>query len=390
MKAMILSALAVLAPATAEARTAPHPDYFTAPFTMERVLDWGERPDWSPDGKKLVFTRSDLADGPAYELDLATRKVRCLTCRFGANGFVTRIYYLADGSFLILGPPSLQTAKARPGAESADTAIAGALYWMPASADFPPQPLGTAAWGELAVQRVQKGGEMRIAWGMQDGAVSQLVSGTVVHDGSRAALVDRRIVYAFDARKPAPGAPTFAEAYNISADGSRAMFWSVDPGTLDSGMYEVDIASGRTREIAATPAHNETHVFPDETYGLEESNRASDPDGPLRGISSLDKGSITAIAGALGHDLGKAGDLDRYAPRPPLSGLGRPFDLYVVAMNGEERVRRLTEVSELGGNAHQSVPNEDGKRIAFALKAPQSGPLAGKGGLYIGRFGDGR
>src|SRR6185436_12340826 len=106
--------------------------------------------------------------------------------------------------------------------------------------------------------------------------------------------VDRRIVYAFDARKPAPGAPTFAEAYNISADGSRAMFWSVDPGTLDSGMYEVDIASGRTREIAASPAHNETHVFPDETYGLEESNRASDPDGPLRGISSLDKRSITA------------------------------------------------------------------------------------------------
>ena len=50
--------------------------------------------------------------------------------------------------------------------------------------------------------------------------------GTVVHDGSRAALVDRRIVYAFDARKPAPGAPSFAEAYNISADGSRAMFWS--------------------------------------------------------------------------------------------------------------------------------------------------------------------
>ena len=90
------------------------PDYLRDTFTVERVLDWGSRPIWSADSKRIVFTRDDKSPSPAYELDLKTRKVRCLTCRFEKAGLVQRIYYLPDDSLLILGPPGLDAARPAP------------------------------------------------------------------------------------------------------------------------------------------------------------------------------------------------------------------------------------------------------------------------------------
>jgi len=137
------------------------------------------------------------------------------------------------------------------------------------------------------------------------------------------------------------------------------------------------------------PAHNETHLFRDERFGLEESNRDSDPAGALRGISGLDAASLRATAAGLGVKVGSAEELAAYAPFGKLRGVGRPFDLYVVKMDEPLRIRRLTHVSDLGGAAHQSVPAPDGRRIAFALQAPPTGPLQGRSGLYIGWFGKG-
>ena len=54
--------------------------------------------------------------------------------------------------------------------------------------------------------------------------------------------------------------------------------------------------------------------------------------------------------------------------------------------NETQQIRRLTDVSDLGGQASQAVVAPDGRRIAFALDAPQSGPYAGKGGLYVAEF----
>lgn len=58
----------------------------------------------------------------------------------------------------------------------------------------------------------------------------------------------------------------------------------------------------------------------------------------------------------------------------------------MVALDGSGQIRRLTDVSDLGGHANQSVPAPDGRRIAFVIDAPPSGPYAGKGGLYVGAF----
>jgi hypothetical protein len=382
-QSLAFAGLAILAGwvARADAQSA-RPDLMRSPFHMERILDHGERPDWSPEGRKLVFTQSDVRDTPAYEIDLATRKVRCLTCKFGKLGLVTRIYYLPDGNFLILAP-----LRDQPGGRPAF--MLTGLYWLSAKADAAPQPLGAPAMGEIAHGEARREG-VPIAWGAAEGTRSVIVQANLRLIGGKPVLADRHTIYSFDASTPSTGGPTFAETYNFARDGRAITFWSVTRPDLDSGMYEVDLDTGRTQALYVDPAHNETHLFPDERFGLEESNRDSDPAGPLRGVSGLDAAALRATARGLGVKVGSAEDLAAYARFGSLRGVGRPFDLYVVKIGSPVRVRRLTHVSNLGGAAHQSVPAPDGRRIAFALETPETGPLRGRSGLYIGWFGNRR
>lgn len=334
-------------------------DYLHAPFEIQRVLAWGDRPNWAPDGNRLVFTEFDTEDGPAYEMNLDTGQVRCLTCRWGPKGLVTRIYHLPDSSFLIEAGRDLENSSSEEGGGSGAGFLTTELYWMPASGVTPPQPLNVHASGEVAISsRITPDGGFRIAWSsvMTQG---QMMTGDLVHDGSHAAVLNRRTIRT---ESVPPNGPLggYGEPYDFAHGGDTLTFWGFTP-VLNGEMFEVDLSTGVVRHLYQDPSHNETHLFPGEHFGLEESNRASDPDGPLRGVSGL----IASVP-----------------------GVGGPFDLFVVALDGSDSLRRLTHVSDIGGQANQSVPAPDGRRIAFVLDAPSSGPYAGMDGLYVGEFID--
>jgi hypothetical protein len=62
---------------------------------------FGGRAAFSPDGKKIAFVGKTYAD--AYEIDIATRKVRNLTHGIPHQG-IMRIQYLPSGDFLVTAP----------------------------------------------------------------------------------------------------------------------------------------------------------------------------------------------------------------------------------------------------------------------------------------------
>ena len=69
-------------------------------FTITQITEFGERPVWSPDGKKIAFMDREFGD--AYELDLASGEIECITCEFEHEGFL-RVHYMKDGDYLLLG-----------------------------------------------------------------------------------------------------------------------------------------------------------------------------------------------------------------------------------------------------------------------------------------------
>jgi hypothetical protein len=72
------------------------------------VTWFGERADWSHDGKRILFLTKTFGD--AMEIDVATKRVRNLTSHYPHHGY-TRALYLVNGDILLSGPESFDPKK---------------------------------------------------------------------------------------------------------------------------------------------------------------------------------------------------------------------------------------------------------------------------------------
>jgi hypothetical protein len=141
------------------------------------------------------------------------------------------------------------------------------LFWMPKSLGKPVS-LGTGAMGDIAIARTPNADKsVNVAWSRPRDQGLQLVMGKLKNDGRTAQFSDIQLLY--DYKIGQPSETSFPEAYEFIDDGRAVMFWTIEPKTADSEMYKVDIATKAVSKVYATPAHNETHLFPDERYGLE-------------------------------------------------------------------------------------------------------------------------
>jgi hypothetical protein len=121
------------------------------PPHITQVTHFGERADWSHDGKKILFLSKTFGD--AMELDLETRTIRDLTAFYPHHGY-TRALYLQNGDILLSGPEQFNPANIR------EARTQCFLYVLDKSLTKPAQPLGSKCSEGPAVSRTR----MHIAW----------------------------------------------------------------------------------------------------------------------------------------------------------------------------------------------------------------------------------
>src|SRR3954466_9485181 len=62
------------------------------PRHIKRLTHFGERPDWSPDGKRLVFL--EKMHGDVFEIEIATGVSSPLPHHYFPNGYTRALYSL--------------------------------------------------------------------------------------------------------------------------------------------------------------------------------------------------------------------------------------------------------------------------------------------------------
>ena len=121
------------------------------PPHITQVAWFGERADWSRDGKKLLFLSKTFGD--AMELDLATKRIRNLTAHYPHPGY-TRATYLANGDILLSGPAVFDPRHLGEAREQCWLSVLDHSLTKPAA------PLGTKCSEGAAVSRQR----LHIAW----------------------------------------------------------------------------------------------------------------------------------------------------------------------------------------------------------------------------------
>ena len=123
------------------------------PPYIRQVTHFGERADWSHDGKRILFLEKTFGD--VYEVEIATGVFRPMTHHYFHEGY-TRALYLSNGDILFSGARTFDADDpwASRNEKNAE------LWVLKKDLSGPPVPLGEKCSEGPAVSRKK----LRIAW----------------------------------------------------------------------------------------------------------------------------------------------------------------------------------------------------------------------------------
>lgn len=302
------------------------------PPHIRRVTSFGERADWSHDGRKILFLSKTYGD--AMELDLATNAIRNRTAHYPHHGY-TRALYLSNGDILLSGPEQFDPKRIR------EARVQCSLFVLDRSGTKPPVPLGTKCSEGPAVSRRS----LRIAWthvaaqypnDMAKGS-SRMVEAEIVYENGQPRLANQRTII----ESAELGFPCTMETQNYRPPHERELTFSTY-GYQGTEVAGVDLRTRKVTNYSHAPGQYDEPegIFPDGEFTLVECDRQNR------------KGS--------GY-----------------------VDIWKLKLDGSGALERLTHFSDYPGyKASNPVVSDDGRLIAFQLA--KSTEAAGVGhGIFI-------
>ena len=308
------------------------------PPHIRQLTRFGQRADWSHDGKWILFIEKTYGD--VFEVNMDDGNLRPVTTHYFHEGY-TRALYLANGDILLSGARNFDAEDPEPSRR------ANAELWvLDKDLQTPPVPLGTLCSEGPAVSRTQ----MKIAWTIDHEnypdqlpeGVSQIWTADIEYNSGIPRLVHQRLV--LDNRRLPFEAEL--ETQNFRPPDENELIFS---GYLfDNGEYEsycetlgIDLETGKVVNYSKSRYREEPEgIYPDGKAILTEA--------------------------------------DRHNPQ------GRQFiDLYKLRLDGSGEMQRLTHFNDYAGyKASNPVVSDDGRFIAFQV-AHQGDPAGVGRGIFI-------
>jgi len=299
------------------------------PAYIRQVTHFGQRADWSHDGKRILFLEKTFGD--AYEIDLETNIIRAMTHRYYHEGYV-RVLYLANGDILLSGARKFDAQDPVPSRKKY-----AELWVLKKDLSGPPTSLGVYCYEGPAVSRKK----MRIAWtvgGTTPDATFYLAD--IVYENGKPKLTNKKKIL----QKPDLNIMKHdIETQNFRPPDEKELIFSAYGD--DYKVCEVaglEIETGKVVNYSKAPdRYDEPEgIFPDGKHTLVECDMHAD------------KG---------------AGDID----------------IYKLALDGSGKIERLTFFGDYPGyKSSNPVVSDDGRYMAFQYA--KKGDWAGVGrGILI-------
>ena len=295
------------------------------PGHIKRVTYFGQRADFSHDGKRILFLAKTFGD--VYEVELETGVIRPMTHHYFHEGY-TRALYLANGDILLSGARHFDTNN--PWASRSEKNAE--LWILKKDLSGPPVPLGEKCSEGPAVSRKH----MRIAW-TQGGA---FYMADIVYKNGKPELAHKKKI--LDGRDLPFKAGLETQNFR-PPDEKELIFSAYDyQGTEVMGL---DIETGKIVNYSQAPEQYDEPegIFPDGRYTLVECDKHN-----RKGTQYI--------------------------------------DIYKLALDGSAKTQRLTFFSNYDGyKASNPVMSDDGRYMTFQVA--KRGDMAGVGrGILIFDF----
>lgn len=307
------------------------PEYIT------RLTYFGQRADWSHDGKKILFIEKTFGD--VYEVEVATGKITPVTHHYYHEGYV-RALYLANGDILLSGSKTFDAENPMPSRNTE-----AELWVLDKTLTKKPVPLNEKCSEGPAVSRKH----MKIAWRVDDGdypdrlpeGVTQIWTGEIIYNDGKPELVNRELV--LDSRNlPFRTSP---EPQNFRPPDEKELIFS-------SYEYQGTEVMGLNLETGEIINYSNAPDQYDEPEGIF-------PDG-----------KFTLV------------ECDHHRADSIPTGSGN-IDIFKLPLDGSGTLERLTFFNDYpGGKSSNPVVSDDGRFMAFQLA--NSTDMAGVGyGIFI-------